>query len=238
MNEIVPGFMPSVDDLKAEQVAGYLRRHPDFFSACPELLQDLAPPVRWTGDTVVDLQRYRVESLKDELAGLRDCAQSVIETSRMNMAIQLRTHAAVLALIAAEDLEHLVRVIAGDLPIFLDVDVAALCLEVDAPDDPGIERDDLRLLPWGTVDTVLGSDQDVRLLPRFEDDGTLFGGTAETVRSAAFARLRAGEARLEGVLALGARREDTFDPRQGTELLQFLAQVIEQCMKRVLPAPA
>ena len=43
------------------------------------------------------MQRYMVESLRGEIAGLRDCANEVIETSRANLAIQTRTHAAVLA---------------------------------------------------------------------------------------------------------------------------------------------
>jgi uncharacterized protein YigA (DUF484 family) len=234
MNEMTPGRVSNSGDPSYERVADFLRHNTDFFARFPDLLRELAPPVRWTGDTVVDLQRYMVESLQDELAGLRDCTQSVIETSRINMATQLRTHAAVLALIAAEDLAHLVRVIAGDLPIFLDVDIAGIGLEeYEEGVYAGIEG--LQPLPWRMVDRLLGADQEVSLFPRFRDDGTFFGARSEAVRSAAFARLKAGDGRIDGVLALGARLDGTFEPRQGTELLRFVAQVIDLCLKRVVP---
>ena len=89
----------------------------------------MTPPARWSGDTVVDMQRYMVESLRGEIAGLRDCANEVIETSRANLAIQSRTHAAVLALVAAPDIDQLIRAVSDDLPILLDVDVAVLSIE-------------------------------------------------------------------------------------------------------------
>ena len=92
--------------LTDEQVVAYLREHPDFFAQRAALLQIMTPPARWSGDTVVDMQRYMVESLRGEIAGLRDCANEVIETSRANLAIQSRTHAAVLALVAAPDLDQ------------------------------------------------------------------------------------------------------------------------------------
>ena len=34
------------------------------------------------------------------------------------------------------------------------------------------------------------------------------------------------------VLALGSAETDGFNPRQGTDLLSFLARVIESCMRR------
>ncbi len=234
MRENDPALLPATGQPTPEQVVAYLRTHPDFFSCCPDLLQDLSPPARWTGDKVVDLQHYMVSVLRDELAGLRDCAQSVIETSRVNLATQLRTHAAVLALIAAKDLKHILRIVASDIPIFLDVDVATVGVEaIEAFNGSAHE---LRPLEWGAVDRLLGFDQDIALFREFSDDGTLFDTHADRVKSAAFARLELGTSGGEGVLALGARHEDTFSPGQGTELLRFLAQACGLCLNRMLAA--
>ncbi|SUS07172.1 conserved hypothetical protein [uncultured Defluviicoccus sp.] len=233
MSEIDPDLVSCSRTLTHEQVAGFLRDHPDFFSLCPDLVEEISPPVRWSGESVVDLQRYMVETLRGELAGLRDCAQSVIETSRVNMATQLRTHAAVLALIAAEDIDHLVRVVTGDLPIFLDVDAAALGLEAGEalPQDCTALA---RLAP-GDVARLIGEGNEVLLYRQFDDDCPLFDPAGKAVRSAALARLEPGAPGVSGVLALGAHREDTFHPRQGTELLEFVARVTELCLKRMLP---
>ena len=198
-----------------EQVVEYLRQHPDFFADRAELLQIMTPPVRWSGDTVVDMQRYMVESLRGEIAGLRDCANEVIETSRANLAIQSRTHAAVLALVAVPDLDHLIRAVCDDLPILLDVDVAMLSLEPA----PALE------LMIGGIGRLQSGD-----VERFVGAGL--------VRSAALARIRCGEEAPVGLLAFGSRRDAAFHPGQGTELLRFLAKVVEVCLVRMLPTPA
>jgi hypothetical protein len=222
--------------LTDEQVADYLRGHPDFFTQRSALLQAMTPPDRWTGDTVIDMQRYMVESLRGEIAGLRDCAHEVIETSRANLAIQTRTHAAVLALVAAPDMDHLIRAVTDDLPILLDVDVAVLSVEPAA----GLELmiGGIGRLHGGDVDRFVGPGRDVALYQEMADDGTLFGAGAGLVRSAALARVRCGEDVPVGVLAFGSRRDSAFHPGQGTELLRFLAKVVEVCLVRLLPIPA
>lgn len=224
------------EGLTDEQVARYLSEHPDFFTHRAALLQMMTPPARWSGDTVVDMQRYMVESLRGEIAGLRDCANEVIETSRANLAIQTRTHAAVLALVAVPDLDHLIRAMSDDLPILLDVDVAVLNLEPA----PGPERiiGGVGRLRGGDVDRFVGPGRDVALYREIADDGTLFGPGAGLVRSAALARIRCGEDAPVGLLAFGSRREAEFHPGQGTELIRFLAKVVEMCLVRMLPNQA
>lgn len=228
---------PDVDHgLAAEQVTVYLQRHPEFFAQRAELLQAMMPPARWSGDTVVDMQRYMVESLRGEIEGLRDCANEVIETSRANLATQARTHAAVLALVAAPDLEHLLGAVSDDLPILLDVDVAMLSVEPA----PGLELliGGIGRLRAGDVDGFIGPGRDVALYREMADDGTIFGAGAGLVRSAALARVRCGEEAPVGLLAFGSRRDGCFHPGQGTELLRFLAKVVEVCLVRLLPIPA
>ena len=217
-----------------EQVEGYLREHPEFFIERAALLQSMTPPARWSGDTVIDLHRFMVESLRDEISGLRDCANGVIETSRANLATQTRTHAAVLALVAASDLDQFVRAVTDDLPILLDVDVAVIGIEPGLGLQPmvgGIGR-----LRTGDVDRHLGTGHDVALYREMVDDGTIFGAGAGLVHSAAFARVRCGEGAPAALLAFGSRRDGSFHPGQGTELLRFLAKVAEVCLVRLMPA--
>jgi uncharacterized protein YigA (DUF484 family) len=226
----------SYDALTAEQVASYLRRNPDFFALQPDLLTALAPPERWEGDTVVDIQQFIVEGLREQMVGLRDCATEVIETSRSNMAYQQKTHAAVLKLLAANSLEQLVAAINDDLPGILDVDVVAIALEQTESIDCG----SLRVAPLvpGEVDYLLGAGQDVLLLADLADEAQIFGNGAEQIRSAAFARLDPGPIAPSGVLAMGARQEGAFRPCQGTELLAFLASVVGFCIHRSYENPA
>ena len=218
------------DEIGAEAVAQYLARHPEFFETHGQLLTAMAAPGRWQGG-VVDIQKVMLDRRIEEIAELRNCAIEVIETSRTNMTVQTRTHAAVLALLQAASMEHLLRVVQEDVPLLLDIDVAVLAFE--AGDRPLAElvASETRYLKTGAVDELIGADKDVRLIREVRDDGTLFGGAAGLVRSGALARLRPGHTTPSGLLALGSR-SGTFHPGQGTELLQFLARALEACVSR------
>jgi uncharacterized protein len=223
----------STVDLDERRVVDYLRGHRDFFVKRADLLQEMTPPARWSGDTVVDMQRHMLDSLRGEIAGLRDCANEVIETSRANLATQTRTHAAVLALAASANLADLVRAVSDDLPILLDVDVATLGVEPISGLEPmvgGVGR-----LRAGDVDRFVGVGREVALYREMSDDGTIFGAGAGLVRSAALARLRYGEDGPSGLLAFGSRSDGAFHPGQGSELLRFLGRIVDVCLIRLLP---
>jgi uncharacterized protein len=215
----------------SEQVAEYLRDHPDFLALRPELFKVMAPPARWTGESVVDMQRFMVETLRGELDGLRGTTHEVIETSRSNMAFQSRTHDAVLALLAAGDIQGFVETVTDELPVLLDVDMAVIGFE--PAESLELKCSDIAGLDDGEVDRLVGVGRDVALI-REITDAAVFAGGAELVRSAAFARLRPGGAAPTGLLALGLRREGAFHPGQGTELLRFLARVVERCLRRLM----
>ena len=207
-------------------VADYLCRHPDFFVRHPDVLRMMAPPNRWSDDGVVDMQRYLVERHRGEIDDLRNCAQEVIETSRSNLSTQTRTHAAVLSLLNVTDIDALVLTATDDWPLLLDVDIVALGFE-PAPGGRLLPVSDaFSQLPAGAVDEMLEPEQDVRLVHKIEDDGTIFGCGAGIVCSAALTRLRPAGPVPVGLMALGSCG-NAFNPGQGTELITFLGRALE-----------
>jgi uncharacterized protein YigA (DUF484 family) len=152
------------------------------------------------------------------------------------MAFQSRTHDAVLAVLAADDIQALIEVVTDDLPVLLDVDMAVIGFEPTESSEVAKEvaNSDIGRLDDGEVDRLIGVGREVALIRDMTDDGTVFAGGAGLVRSAALARLRPGAAVPTGLLALGLRREGAFHPGQGTELLRFLARVVERCLRRLL----
>ena len=219
--------------LSNSAVADYLRDHPDFLIRNPDVLDALAPPARWSGDGVVDMQQYLINRNRSEMDELRDCAQDVIETSRSNMSTQTRAHAAVLALLATRQWGDIVHVVSHDWPLLLDVDVVSVAFEPATRPDTRLVQGDLGQLAADSIDRLLGDDQDVRLFRELNDDGSLFGSGAGLVRSAALVRMRPSDNLPAGLLALGARGA-SFHPGQGTELLTFLCRVLEQSIARAL----
>ena len=222
-------------------VAAYLRDHRDFLVRHPELLAALAPPGRWNaendagdeGGRVVDMQQFMLERLRGEIDNLRASAMDLIDTSRRNLSIQNRTHAAALALLGAQDFAHMLRIIGDDLPLLLDVDAVIIGFEPPPAPLSGLVLPEIRPLATGTVDQILGN-VDVKLLRETSDDGTIFGAAAGLVRSAALARLMPSETVPVGLLAFGSRGRGVFHAGQGTDLIGFIARVAERCARRWL----
>jgi uncharacterized protein YigA (DUF484 family) len=228
--------VPEVD-LDEETVLAFLSRNPDFLARHPDVLARMAAPARWSGDGVVDMQQFLLDRRSVEMAELRDAAEHVIETSRTNMSVQMRTHGAVLSLLAARTWEDMLRIVTQDWTLLLDVDAVVLGLEAGADADARFLDTDVTRLEAGYVDRVLDGGQEVRLFRQIADDGTLFGEAAGIVHSAAVARIHAGNVWPAGLLALGAR-SDVFHPGQGTEMISFLCRVLESCLSRLLdPMP-
>ena len=221
--------------LDEDAVLAYLERNPDFLARHPDVLAGMMAPGRWSGDGVIDMQQFLLNRRSQEMAELRDAAEHVIETSRSNMSVQMRTHAAIISLLGAQSWDDLLHVVTHDWPLLLDVDAVSLGFETAGPDQARFMENDIHRLEAGYVDSIFEGGIEVRLLRPVADDGTLFGAAAGLVRSAALARIHPGADWPAGVLALGAR-EVAFHPGQGTELISFLCRVLEACIARVIAA--
>lgn len=213
-------------DLSSHEVAGYLREHPDFLLGHPDLLGVLAPPTQHSGNGVVDMQRFMIERLQSEIAWHNRHRDELLSSSRRNLSSQSRVHGAALEIIAAADFEQLVEVITTDLAVRLDVDVVRLCVELRGRSRPRTHQAGIRLLPPGTVDRVMEGDRQALLRRVDAPEPAIYGSAAPLVASEALLRLEFSAETPVGLLALGARNPDHFEPTQGTELLQFLARVI------------
>jgi hypothetical protein len=215
----------------AEQVAVYLRRHPDFFDRNPELLDAIAPAGEAHAEGVVDLRHYMVERLRDELAGMSALRDELVVTGRTNLSAQARVHKAILALLAARSFEHFIETLTTDLAVIIDLDVVALGVEQDGEDVTRAQTPGVYSLDPGTVDRLVGPGQSIALRETVEGDPMVFGPGAGLVASDALLRLSIGSTTPPALLALGSREPGQFHPGQGTELLGFLARVVESCIR-------
>lgn len=217
---------PSEDEVKA-----YLTAHPDFLARHSELVMKLVPPSRPRGDNVVDLQQFFIERLKAEVDDLRGCAEHLITTTRNNMSTQARTHEAALAVLAARNMADLAEVVADDLPPLLDVDVVTICFETGDQPVPELVVAGIQLLPAGRVDELLAQGHSV-LRGNTTGDPAVFADGAGLVRSYAMVRLDGCGRCPAGLVALGSRNERTFHHSQAIDLLNFLARIIENAVRR------
>ena len=224
-----PATDPAADqDLLEQEVVAYLKGNPDIVKRHPDLLAALSPNRSFESTTVVDMQQFVVDRLRQQVNDLREAGHSLVHTTRTNMSVQSRTHASALALLEARDFSDLARVFSEDLPINLAVDVVTIGFETNEdgssalPAGAGVV---CRSLPHGFVDETLGMGEAAALRGSTTGDETIFGEGAGLVTSDALVRLPSRDGVPTGLFAAGARDTDTFTSDQGTELIGFLAHV-------------
>ncbi|MEQ9488957.1 MAG: DUF484 family protein [Alphaproteobacteria bacterium] len=223
------GTKPKADPITAEQVVQYLADNPDFFVANADLFEAMAAPERKLGGGVTDFQQAMILRLRDKIERTEDVARVLIDTSRDNMSTQARIHDGVLALLDASSFELLIQTVTVDLAVMLDLDVVNLCVETT--DKTVLPVGNLVVLPGGAIDSFIGKNQTIALDQDVSADPLIFGSASPLVQSQALVRLEISDMAPPAVLAFGSRDNDRFHPGQATELLHFLARVLETQMR-------
>jgi hypothetical protein len=213
----------------AEQVAAFLEANQDFLLNHPNLIAKLIPPTRYDGNDVVDMQRFMVDRLQTEVEKLNSHQTELIATTRSNMSSQAQIHAAVLAILDAQDREHLVHAVTQTVAQILDIDVTSICMEQPSEPDAVIGYGVYVVEP-GAINGLLGQGRDILLREATPEQDIIFGPAAALVKSDALVRLNIEPVASAALLALGSREVSRFHPGQGTELLSFLAQALERCI--------
>ncbi len=211
----------------ADQVAGFLRHHPEFLQENPDLLDHLEAPDRGNGQGVVDFQHAVVQRLRAEVTDLNGLRDRLIETGRENLSNQDRVHRCVLALLEARSFEQFIERVTTDIALLLDVDLVTLGVERTGATFPSHPAPGIYCLKSGYVAARFASGSRIMLNSQVTADPEMFGAAANLVRSEALIRLSIADDCPPALLALGSRQEDFFERNQGAELLTFLARVIE-----------
>ncbi len=225
---------PSYEGITRQQVIDYLKAHPDFLDHNPELFRVLTPPHYHQDTAIVDMQRYMVDKLRDEIDKLQQEFGSLIFSARDNLSAQQQIHQAVLCLLECQTADNLAQAITADLQHIFAIDTVRLCVEVDIA--PGREQEyaAIRYVPKGSTNALFAGNQAV-VLGSQDTTGiiaTIFGAASPLAHSYALCRFTISD-NDTGILAFGSRNADQFISGQGTELLSFLSEVTRQIVIRL-----
>lgn len=226
-----------------KMVEEYLKANPTFLKDNPELFNHLAPPEKDLGDGVVDLQHYILGNLRKDYRSLQERYEDLVTSSRDNMSTLSQVHDAVVNLIKARDLEQLLETLTIDLARLFDVDVVRLSMESEVAeyyDNYYSEHtySGITFITMGTVDalfrekdTMLCEDTAEQHLPLLEE---IFADCVRLVESCALLRLDLPATQRQAILSFGVRHKGRFHKTQGTELLSFLARIVEHRLDQCL----
>ena len=222
------------DALTGDVVSAWLRRHPEFLQENPEVLTFLTPPEYKRGERILDMQRFMLDRMQADVAALRRREKQLLSAAEGNAAGLTKAHGAVVAIVAAADIQALNQTVRTRLPGILDIEAAALCIG----DEGALSLAGATAVGADGIDNLLGATQRILLQGQTQGERFVFGDSAERVKSVAYVRLRTGSNGPTMLLALGSGRDDGFEKSQATDLLAFLGDVIETKLRQCLgPRP-
>jgi uncharacterized protein YigA (DUF484 family) len=213
----------SEDPLEAAAVRRFLADNPEFLREDLGLLDELGLKV--AAGNVVDFgpaALARVHAAHQREAMQR---QQLEEIARANFSAQAQTHGAVIDLLDARDHADLARRLDRLAQHRFGLSCGVIAVEGDS--SPAGWRG----LVEGQVDLILGGHGLARM--GFAPTALgLFADRAHEVRSMAMVRMAIWEPTRQGLIAFGSAEPEGFTPDMGSELVAFLARVVERTAER------
>lgn len=214
--------------LDQEQVAQYLKDHPDFFTQHPELLLTLKVPHPHSGQ-IISLSERQVLLLRERARVLEAKLKELIQFAEKNDAISAKLHKLALELTRARS---------------LDAVLAALYLGLR--EDFAVPHTRMRLwtaevapsmAEFAAVSDALKHLVDGLAAPRCgheapEEVRAWFGEIGPHLHSFAIAPIR--EPKVTGVLVLASEEASRFYPEMGTLYLSWLAELAGATVSRFI----
>jgi len=198
--------------MKSDDVANYLKEHPEFFEQHLDLLTELDLPHPHGGRTV-SLSERQLVAQRERIKALEKKLQELLEYAKENDALQLKLHQFNCALFGPHDRSTLQQRVVQNLKEIFAVPHVALHLWRDEP--PTTE-----VLSFTDEHT-----QPVCTHHAVADTLHWFGESAPHLRAFAYLPLRANGQTI-GLLILSSEDKERFYPGMGTLFLQRIAETL------------
>ncbi len=214
--------------MKPEEVASYLREHPEFFEHYADMLAEVYIP-HPHGGRAVSISERQILTLRERSKQLEGKLREVIQFGEENDAISDKVHRISVALVAAADIGGVLNAVY--LNLCEDFAVPHVTLRVwRANDQTGLPE-------FGPVSDALREFVMSLTHPycsgrAMADTAGLFGEAGAHLRSFSYVPLRDHE--TFGLLALASEDPQRFYPEMGTLYLKRLGELIGAAIARHL----
>ena len=218
-------------EMSEEEVALYLKNHPDFFLSRDDLLCEieLAHP---SGGAVSLLER-QVSLLRERNLDMRGRLNNLLDNARNNDRLFEKTKALVLSLLEADQLDVAVNSCVKSLSTDFSVDFANLTLFADPAAHQNKATRFVSLnIAMGEIPGLLKTNNATCGVLRSKELQFLFPHNAEQIGSAAVVPLSYDG--MTGVLAIGSRDPQHFRSSMGTLFLGYIAEVLNRTLPDLL----
>src|SRR5690606_34885530 len=222
-----------ITDITADQVAAYLKLHPDFFLKRDDLLTELQ--VAHPAGGAVSLLERQVSVLRERSVDLRHRLNSLLDNARNNDRLFEQTKQLGLKLLEAQSLDQIVDTFKDCREQDFQHDFASLELIGNPAQFRGVRARMVTLADAREqVEGLLKSSKAVCSVLRPEEVKFLFPEHSRQVGSAAVIPLHFGQPL--GVLAIASTDPNYFRSSIGTLFLGYIAEVINRLLPKYLKA--
>jgi uncharacterized protein YigA (DUF484 family) len=221
------GSQGGIEEAPVEPAAvrRFLSDNPEFLTGDHGLLAELGLKV--AVGNVVDFGPAALARV--HAAHQREATQrrEIEETARANFSAQAQTHGAVVDVLDARNHADLARRVDELAQQRFGLAAGVIALETDGHPPAG-----WRMLVEGQVDLLLGGSQRLARMGPVPTARGLFGDRMGVIQSVAMVRMAIWEPSRQGLLAFGSAEAEGFTEEMGTELVAFLARVVERTAER------
>lgn len=214
---------PVDTNLSADDVAQYLRDHPDFFLQQDDLLTEIK--LSHDSGNAISLMERQVAVLREQHHDARSKLHGLLDNAGYNEELFHSTRKLILALLEARDLEQLSGQLIKGLTEEFDIDHAQLTLFGEVVD----HAEGVRFIEAEAAEerapSMMKNAQPLCGPLREEELHLAFGNDSE-VTSAAVVKLN--YQRPLGLLALGSTNPQKFDPKMETDFVEYIADVLSR----------
>ena len=213
-------------DMRSEEVARYLKEHPEFFEEHAEFLASMQIPHPHGGRAIPIAERQML-TLREKSRALEGKLRELVQFGEENDSISERMHRITLALLAARDLPLLLDALHDNLRQDFAVPAVGLRLWMEASAPDRMEFADIsqeaRVFAESIAEPYFSAQPVL-------DTGAWLGDASAAVGSLVYVPLRLE--RSVGLLMLGSEDPQRFSADKGTLYLARLGEVVSMALKR------
>ena len=190
------------------------------------------------GSKIVDLRSVAMQKMDGELKKLKRSNQQVIATAYENLVGMKQVHQVVLKSLEQNNFDEFITNLDTEACNILRVDCIKIGLETHSSLQNNEKYDSklsklLDLYPVNFVDTYISQGEnnntdDVILRPTPKGSEQLYGKVSKNLKSEGCIKLKIGNKKIIGILALASKEREKFTAQQGVELLKFMGSVFER----------
>ena len=191
-----------------------------------------------TGENIIDLRSVAIKKLEAKIKQTETTNRSIIAAAYENISGYELIHKAILLILEVDNFEDLQVQLSQTVQPALKVSHIHIMIEQEETENIAIKSNNyISVVKPGSVKTYINLENEllqktVTMRQVSSPNESIYGQKVHSIKSEAVIQLDLGEKKIPALLIIGSNKAIQFEPKKGTELLEFFGSVMERVIKR------